>query len=117
MNHQTFDVRYIGQQRENFQIVNKPEGILPSALDLECKNGSAAVRKILFVQRVIRMFRQRRMIDFFHLGMGSQVFHHFLRSPHDAPAGDSGFPYPEAAEKAAKGLMQAPSSRSRIARI
>ena len=78
MNHQTFDVRYIGQQRENLQIVNKPEGILPSALDLECKNGSAAVRKILFVQRVIRMFRQRRMIDFFHLGMGSQVFHHFL---------------------------------------
>ena len=78
MDDQTFNVGYIGQQREYFQIVDKPESLFASPFYQECKNRCAAIRKIFFVQSVIRMVRKRRMIDFFHLRMRIQVLHDFF---------------------------------------
>ena len=38
MNHQRFDVRHIGQQGEQLQMVNKPLRLLCAALDFKGEN-------------------------------------------------------------------------------
>ena len=42
MDHQTLDVRHIGQQRKQLQTVNKTVRLPDIAPDLECKDGAAA---------------------------------------------------------------------------
>ena len=55
---QRLDVGYVGQQREDLQGVDEPEGFLLAALDLEGEDGAAAVREVLQVGRVVRVVRQ-----------------------------------------------------------
>ena len=49
VNDQRFYVRHVGQQGEDFQIVDKPVGFRLAALDLKGKDGSAAVGEILLI--------------------------------------------------------------------
>ena len=79
MDHQTLHVRHVGQQGEDFQIVDEGPGFLLTSLDFKGEDGCAALGKIPFIQRVVRMVRQGRMVHLFHQGMVFQVFHHFLR--------------------------------------
>ena len=52
---QGFDVRHVGQQREQPQVVNKPIGRRLPAPDIKGKNGAPAPGEILLVQRVVRV--------------------------------------------------------------
>lgn len=79
MNHETLDVCHICKKRKDFQMIDKPVSLFLTALDLKGENRRASVRKILLIQLMIGMFRQRRMIYFFHLRMIFQIFHHFSR--------------------------------------
>ena len=60
---QALDVRHVGKQGENFQIVDELMGLGLAALDLKGEYRSAAVREIFLIQCMIRMIRQRRMIN------------------------------------------------------
>ena len=79
MDDKTFDIGHVGQQRENFQTVDKPESFCSPAFYPEGEDRCASIWEIFFVQSVIRMVRERRMIDFFHLRVGIQVLHDFFR--------------------------------------
>ena len=76
MDHQALDVRHIGQEGENLQMIDEGPGFLLAALDLKGEDGSAALREETFVDFVIRMIREGRMIDFLHQRMILQVFHY-----------------------------------------
>ena len=78
MNDQTLDVRNIGQQGENFQIVNELMGFLHAALDLKGEDGCAAVGEILLIQGVIRVVGQGGMVHMLHLRMVREELHHLL---------------------------------------
>ena len=69
MDHERFDIRHIGQQGEETQVIDKPEGRRLTAFDLKCKDAGAAVGEIACIQGVIRMIRQRGMIYPLHFGM------------------------------------------------
>ena len=58
VNAQTLDVRNIGQQGEDFQIVNELVSFFLSALDLECEDRCSTIREIFFIKCMIRMIRQ-----------------------------------------------------------
>ena len=78
VNDQTLDVRHVGQQGENFQIVNELVSFLHAALDLKGEDGRAAVGEILLIQGVIRMVRQGGVVHMLHLGMVGEELHHLL---------------------------------------
>ena len=78
MNNQGFYIRHIGQQGKYFQIVNKLVSFCLSALNLESEDGCAAVRKIFFIQGMIRVIGQRGMVDLFHLRMRSQEIYYLF---------------------------------------
>ena len=44
-----FDIRHIGQQGKQFQIVDKVLRLLGIAFNLKCKDGTAALRKIFLI--------------------------------------------------------------------
>ena len=58
VDNKRLDVRYIGKQREYFQPVNKAEGFLLTALDIEGKDRTAAVREIFFIQLMVGVIGQ-----------------------------------------------------------
>ena len=58
MDNKGFYIRHICKQGENLQSVNETEGFLFAALDIECKNRTAAVGEILFIQRMVGMIGQ-----------------------------------------------------------
>ena len=60
VNDKALHVRDVRQQRENFQAVDELVRFLLPALDVEGEDGRAAVREIFLVQRMVRVFRQRR---------------------------------------------------------
>ena len=67
MDDQALHICHIGKQGENLQIVNKPVSLLYAALDFKCKNRTASIRKIFLVLFMVRMVRQRGMINLFNL--------------------------------------------------
>ena len=71
-------VRYVGQQREDLQIVDESKGLLAATLDVKGKDRCAAVGEILLVQGVIRVIRQRGMVHLFHLRVVGKELHHLF---------------------------------------
>ena len=63
MDDERLDVRDIGQQAEDLQVVDELLGRLSAALDLERENRDAAIREVLLVELMIRMVRHSRVID------------------------------------------------------
>ena len=59
-------------------MIDEAEGFLLAALDLEGEDARTAAWEIAFIQRVIRMLRQRRMIDLRDLWMLSEEFDHLF---------------------------------------
>jgi hypothetical protein len=59
---QGFHVCHVGQERENLQRIDEPEGLVFPALDLKGENGAAAVFEISLVEGMVRMVRERGMI-------------------------------------------------------
>ena len=82
MDHQALHVRHVGQQGEDLQAVDELLGRLLPAFDLKGEDGSAAVREVLFIQRVLRVIRQRRVIDLRDLRMRAQILYDLLRIFH-----------------------------------
>ena len=68
----------VSQQRENLELVDELERSFLAALDVEGEDGSAAVREVLLVQSVIRVLRQRRMVDVLDLRMVLEEFNDLL---------------------------------------
>ena len=62
MDHQRLHICHIGQQGEDLQMVDELEGLLLAALDLEGKDGSAAVGEVLLIQGMIGMIGQGGMV-------------------------------------------------------
>ena len=117
MDHQALDVRHVGQQGEDLQIIDELMGLLLAALDLEGEDGSAAVGEVLLVQGVVGMIRQAGVVDLFHQGMVGQVLHDLLGVLRMALRRRDRVSVPCSSRKAAKGEMVAPVSRSRMARM
>ena len=84
MDDQALDVGNVGQQGEDFQIVDELECFLAAALDIKGEDGSAAVGEILLIQGVIRVIGQRGVVDFLDLRMICQELHDFLGVLHMA---------------------------------
>ena len=63
MDNQALYICYVCQQGEELQVVDELMSFCLSALDLKGEYRSAAVRKIFLIQCMIRMIRQRRMIN------------------------------------------------------
>ena len=63
MDDERLDIRDIGQQAEDLEMVDELLGRLSAALDLEREDGDTAVREVLLVELVVRMIRQSRMVD------------------------------------------------------
>ena len=76
VDHQALGVGHIGQQGEQLQAVNEPVGLPDAAPDLKGQNGTAPLGKIALVQPVVRVLRQRRVIDPLHQRVPRQIFHH-----------------------------------------
>ena len=53
MNDQTLDIRYIRQQGEDFQMVNKLPCLFPSSLDIKCKDRTAATGEIFLIEGMV----------------------------------------------------------------
>ena len=79
VNYQALNIRYIGQQGEDLQIVDKRMRLFLSALDLEGKDRRAAIGEILLIQRMVRMIRQRRMVDMLYQRMRRQILYNLQR--------------------------------------
>ena len=75
MDDQGLDIRHIGQQRENGQIVDKLLRRLTVSLNLKGEDAPSPVREVLFVQRVARLRRECRMMHGLHLRMVGEVVH------------------------------------------
>ena len=71
---QALDVCNVREQREDLELVDELERCVLAALDVEGEDGSAAVREVLLVQSVIRVLRQRRMINVLDLRMVLEEF-------------------------------------------
>ena len=69
MDDERFDVRHIGQQGEDRQMVDEVLGSLRVSLNLEGEDRSASVRQVFLLQFMAGLALQRRMMDRFHLGM------------------------------------------------
>lgn len=63
MDDERLDIRDIGQQAEDLEMVDELLGRLSAALDLEREDGDTAIREVLLVELVVRMIRQSRMVD------------------------------------------------------
>ena len=79
MDDQGFDVRHVGKQGENFQIVDKLVGLLLTALDFEGEDRAAAIGEVFLIKGMVGMAGQAGMIDLFHLGMVCQERNHLFR--------------------------------------
>ena len=78
MNDEALHIGDVCQQGENFQRIDEGPGFLLAALDFKGEDGTAAVREILLIEYVIRMIRDRRVIDFFHQRMIPQEVNHLF---------------------------------------
>ena len=55
---QALHISDVRQQREDLQVVDERKGFLLAALDVECKDGRAAVGEILLIQGVVGVVGQ-----------------------------------------------------------
>ena len=78
MDNKGLHICNICKQWEYLQSVNETEGFLFASLDIKCKDRAAAVREILFVQRMIWMIGQRRMIYLFNKLVIYEIIKDFL---------------------------------------
>ena len=79
MNHQRFYVRHICQQGEEFQMIDEIFCLSLVSFDFKCKNRTASSGEILPVQLSLTgIFRHRRVMNRFHLGMAAEVSGHLL---------------------------------------
>ena len=75
VDHQRLHIGYISQKREDLKIVYEFESRFLSALDLECENACATVREVALIQLVVRMIRNRRVIDLIDFRVVSNLFY------------------------------------------
>ena len=47
-------VRYVGQQREDLQVINEGKGLLAAALDVKGKDGCTAVGGLVIIKKVVQ---------------------------------------------------------------
>ena len=73
MDDERLDIRDIGQQAEDLEMVDELLGRLSAALDLEREDGDTAVREVLLVELVVRMIRQGRMVDLIDMRVLGEV--------------------------------------------
>ena len=69
---QALHISDVRQQREDLQVVDERKGFLLAALDVEGKDGRAAVGEILLIQGVVGVVGQAGMVDLLHLGVVGQ---------------------------------------------
>ena len=63
MDDQTLDVRDVGQQGEDLQMVDEAVRLGLAACDLKGEDGAAAVREVFLVESLLfRIIRYRRMV-------------------------------------------------------
>ena len=75
MDNKTLNIRNVCKKGENLQVIDKFPCLLASALDIEGKDRSSAVREIFLIERMIRMIRKGRMINLLYLRMIVQKIH------------------------------------------
>ena len=73
MDDERLDVRNVGQQAEDLEVVDELLGRLSAALDLEREDGDTTVREVLLVELVVRMIRQGRMVDLIDMRVLGEV--------------------------------------------
>ena len=117
MDDKALHVRYVGQQREDLQVINEGKGLLAAALDVKGKDRCAAVGEILLVQSVIRVIRQRGMVHLFHLRVVGKELHHLFGVLHMTLNAQAQRLGALQQQEGVEGEMVAPVSRSRIARM
>ena len=79
MNHQGLNICHICQEREYLQMVDERMGLLLTTFDIEGEYASATIGEVLLIQGMVRMIRQRRMVDLGHLRMLLQELDNLLR--------------------------------------
>ena len=72
VDHKALDIGDIGQQREDLQMIDERKGLLLAALDVEGKDGRAAVGEVLLIQGVVGVVGQAGVVDLLHLGVVGQ---------------------------------------------
>ena len=78
MNYKGFNVSNVCKKTENLQIINKLPCSIPATFDFKRKDRSSTVREIFFVQSMIRMIFQRRMINLLNFRMIFKEFHNLI---------------------------------------
>ena len=63
MDNKALNIRNICKQRKDLQVVDELVSFFLSAFDLECEDRCSTIREIFFIKCMIRMIRQRRMIN------------------------------------------------------
>ena len=53
MNHEALYIGYVGQQRENLQIVDKSPGLFLSPLDFEGEDAAATLGEVLLIECMV----------------------------------------------------------------
>ena len=66
MYDERLDIGYVCEIGEDLQMVNEVPGCLLTAVDLECEDGAGSVREVAFVEIVVRMIGQRRVVNLLH---------------------------------------------------
>ena len=79
VDNQTFYICNVGKKGKNLQMVYECMCFLLNAFDFKGEDGCASIRKILFIEGMVRMFSQRRMIYLLNQRMLGQVFNYLLR--------------------------------------
>ena len=82
MNHERLHIGDVRQQREDLQMIDEGLRLFLAAFDVEGEDRTGAVREITFVEFVIWMVRERRMVDFGNLRILLQIIHHLQRICH-----------------------------------
>ena len=76
MDDQTLSVCYIGQKREELQMVDEAVGLFRSPPNFKGKNRRAALGKILLKQGMVGVLRKGGMVDPLYQRMGRQIAYH-----------------------------------------
>ena len=73
---QTLDVRDVGEQGEDLQIVDELMGLGLAALDLKGEDGAGSVGEVSIVELLLMPAGQGGMVHLRHLGVMVQIIHH-----------------------------------------
>ena len=82
MYHQGLGIPYIGQVRENIQVIDKVSGCLESVLQLNGEDGACAFGQIFQLELMIRRGFEARVVNLGYLRMFFQKFCQFLGIGH-----------------------------------